>query len=84
MSRYLIPVTATSDAVDYDYFRKLATDKNFEFYMSRVPSNGKAKRFNMTLIPRSYTTALDHQDVIECLESNSPSLITYEVQVLED
>lgn len=82
MTRYLISVTATSDAVEYNYFRKLTSDNHFDFYITRV--KGEDKRCNMTFIPRSYTTALNHQDVIECLGRNSPLLVTYEVQVLED
>lgn len=83
MTQYLISVTATSDAVDYDYFCKLATENRFDFYITRVTNDG-SKRRNMTFIPKSYTTALDHHDVIECLGRNSPLLVIYEVQVLED
>lgn len=78
MTQYLIAVTATSGAVDYDYFRKLAEEKKFDLFMSRKP----ALHINMTFIPRTYTTALDHQDVIDRLESNSPLLVTYDVQVI--
>lgn len=80
MLQYLIAVTATSDAVEYDYFRKLANENLFNFYITRIQDG----RRHMTFIPKSYTTALNHHDVIECLGRNSPLLVTYEVQVLED
>lgn len=80
MPQYLIAVTATSDAVEYDYFRRLANENRFDFYITRMQEG----RRHMTFIPKSYTTALNHQDIIECLGRNSPLLVTYDVQVLED
>lgn len=80
MAQYLISVTATSDAVEYAYFRKLAADNRFDFYITRRLDG----RRHMTFIQKAYTTALNHQDVIECLGRNSPLLVTYDVQVLED
>lgn len=81
MSLYLIAVTAQHDAVDYDYFRRLARDHRFDFYMTRVDDSN---RRNMTFAPKSYTSALNHHDVIEKLQNNSPLLVTYEIQALEE
>lgn len=83
MTQYLIAVTATSDAVDYDYFRDLAEKKKFDFFCTRMETDNTVRR-NMTFIPRSYTSALNHHDVIECLGRNSPLLVTYEIHVIED
>jgi hypothetical protein len=77
MSQYVIAVTAQHDAVDYNYFKRLARDNMFECYVTR---GDESNRRNMTFIPKSYTTSLNHHDVIDALNSNSPLLITYEIQ----
>lgn len=77
MPQYVIAVTAQSDAVDYDYFKRLARDNAFECYITR---GDESNRRHMTFIPRSYTSSLNHHDVIDKLHSNSPLLVTYEIQ----
>lgn len=77
MAQHVIAVTTQHDAVDYPYFVKLADDCNFMLFMSR---DIEAKRRNMVFMPRSYTTNLNHHDLIKKLDSNSPLLITYEIQ----
>lgn len=77
MSQYVVAVTAQHDAVDYAHFVKLAEDCNYQLFMSR---DIELKRRNMTFAPRSYTSNLNHHDLIKNLESNSPLLVTYEIQ----
>lgn len=74
---YVIAVTAQHDAVDYDFFKEMAKDRNFDLYITR---NSEGRRRNMTMVPTAKTEPLDLVDVIKELESNSPLLVTFEIQ----
>lgn len=74
---YVIAITAQHDAVDYSFFKQMAKERNFDLYITR---NHESKRRNMTLVPTNKTEPLDLVDVINELESNSPLLITFEIQ----
>ena len=79
MTQYLISATATSKAIDYDYFKKLAFENNFQLFITRADSgSGQA---NMTFIPMHFASGIHHVEMIRKLDANSPLLITYEIQM---
>lgn len=79
MTQYLISATAKSKAVDYDYFKKLAFENNFQLFITRADSGSDHP--NMTFVPMHYASGIHHVDMIKKLDANSPLLLTYEIQM---
>lgn len=82
MSRYLISLTVRHEAIDYDFYKKLAARNSYDFYIVR-PTDPVVYR-NMTFVPRCTTDDVNMHDVIKALDANSPLIVTYDLQLIDN